>query len=82
MGRHFCFLPKADIATSCITQLCLRFCNKGQVFPIVYARLRVKRIDTLRVTDASIMPTLVGGNTNAPTIVIGDKTADFVRSNV
>ncbi len=47
----------------------------------MYARLRVKSIDTLRVAGASIMPILVGGDTNAPTIMIGEKAADLVRSN-
>jgi choline dehydrogenase len=42
--------------------------------------LRVRGFTGLRVADASIMPTIVGGNTNAPTMVIGERCADFIRA--
>jgi choline dehydrogenase len=54
-------------------------CKMGaDAMAVVDARLRVHGIAALRVADASIMPTLTSGNTNAPSIMIGEKAADMV----
>jgi choline dehydrogenase len=45
---------------------------------VVDTQLRVKSIQGLRVADASIMPAIVSGNTNAPSIMIGERAADFL----
>ena len=49
---------------------------------VVDDNLKVRGVDNLRVADASIMPTLIGGNTNAPSIMIAEKASDIIRQAV
>ena len=54
-------------------------CKMGNdEFAVVDDKLRVRGVENLRVVDASVMPTLIGGNTNAPTIMIADKISDHI----
>ena len=54
-------------------------CKMGNdAMAVVNNELKVHGIDGLRVADASIMPTLMSGNTNAPSIMIGERAADWI----
>lgn len=57
-------------------------CRMGSdALAVVDPQLRVRGVEGLRICDSSVMPSLIGSNTNAATIMIGEKAADLVRGN-
>ncbi len=57
-------------------------CRMGEdPMAVVDSRLRVRGVAGLRVIDASVMPTVTTGNTNAPSIMIGEKGAAMIRED-
>ena len=58
-------------------------CKMGRdPMAVVDEKLRVHDLQGLRIADASIMPTMTSGNTNAPCMMIGEKCADMILSQV
>lgn len=63
-----------------VTHHAVGTCSMGNdASAVVDPELRVRGISGLRICDASVMPTVPGGNTNAPAIMIGEKGADLIR---
>jgi len=84
-------LPGADVQTDAEIDAFIRMYAETIYHPVgtvamgiqdadpVDGELKVRGVEGLRVVDASVMPTLIGGNTNAPTIMIAEKASDMIR---
>jgi len=67
-------------ATAGTTEHPVGTCRMGtDALAVVDAALRVRGVQGLRVADASVMPTVPGGNTNAPTLMVAEKASDLIR---
>ncbi|BFM10017.1 GMC family oxidoreductase N-terminal domain-containing protein [Simiduia litorea] len=87
------FLPGEELTTDAELETFLRMkanhvyhpvgtCKMGSdLMAVVDDQLRVHGLEALRVVDASIMPNIISGNTNAPTIMIAEKAADLILQN-
>ncbi len=57
-------------------------CKMGSdAMAVVDPQLRVRGLDGIRICDSSVMPSLIGSNTNAPTIMIAERASDMIRGN-